>query len=264
MQTELNQHSLRISGGTILIGIIVALLVLVVGTSMASASPPNITSWGNNYTSNNSTDFTVSHEDEVNRTVLFNVSANQSIDYWVWYVDNAPYQNTSSDNTTKTWDGGGNKTVSVYGINANGQTSTLTWNIEIEYTPYEYEKLIYEQNQLLIEENEMIAQTWLFLVLLIIAFVFLMSGYLSPNIQLRIFGASFSSLLFFILGYAIIGNQFGEKLQMAWLATLLGALGLVQAIYTLLAVISVLYMMFTSRRQAGMDAIPFDPSDRNW
>jgi len=225
---------------------------------------PNITSWWNNYTSDNSTNFTIPHEDENNRTVFFNVTADQEIDYWVWYVDGELYQNSSSDNITKTWDEGGDKTVSIYGINANGQTNTLTWNIEIEFTSYEYEKLIYEQNLLLLEENEMIGQTMLFAILLIIAFVSLAVGYLSPNSQFKIFGAAFSSLLFIILAYAIIGNQFGEKLQMAWLATLLVALGIVQTIYTLLTVISLLYMMFVSKGQAGMNNIPFDPYDGKW
>ena len=145
--------------------------------------------------------------------------------------------------------------VTIAGADLTNQNITLTTTIE---------KLIYEQNQLLTEENEMIAQTWLFLVLLLISFVFLAAGYLSPNATLKIFGAAFSSVLFIILAYAIIGNQFGEKLQMAWLATLLGALGIIQAIYTLLLVISLLYMMFTTRRQAGVDSIPFDPGDRNW
>jgi len=145
--------------------------------------------------------------------------------------------------------------VTIASADLTNQNITLTATIE---------KLIYEQNQLLIEENEMIAQTWLFLVFLIIAFAFLATSYLSPNSTLKIFGAAFSSLLFIILAYAVIGNQFGEMLQMAWLATLLGALGIIQAIYTLLLVISLLYMMFASRRQAGMDTIPFDSGDRNW
>lgn len=248
------------------VGIIVFLLisfVLLVGVT--SAAPPALSSWYNNYTCDNSTIFTISHED--NRTVFFNVTANQTMEFWVWHVDGALYQNSSADNITYTWDSGGDKIVSVYGSNANGQTDTLTWDIEIEYTGYEYEKLIYKQNLLLLEENEMIAQTWLFLVLLLIAFVFMGIGYLSPNSTFKMFGVAsslLSSLLFFVLSYAIIANQFGEMLQMPWLATLLGALGLVQAIYTLLLVISLLYSIFTSRRQAGMDSIPFDPQDKNW
>lgn len=240
------------------LGIIVFLLITV---GVASATPA-LSTWYNNYTGDNCTTFTISHDDD--RTVFFNVTANESIDEWAWYVDDELYQNTSADNITYTWDNGGKKNVSVYGSNANGQTDTLTWDIEIEYTTYEYGKLIYKQNNLLIKENEMIAQTWLFLVLLLIAFVFLGIGYLSPNSTFKIFGAMFSSLLFFLLSYAVVGNQFGEMLQMSWLATLLGALGLVQAIYTILLVISLLYMMFTSRRQAGMDSIPFDPQDKNW
>lgn len=228
------------------------------------AGAPNIISWYNNYTSDNSTNFTITHKDEDNRTVFFNVTAGDSIDYWLWYVDSVLYQNSSSNNITKTWDEGGDKRVSVYGVNPNGKTQTLYWYITIEYTEYEISLLQLHTLEAQVEADEMIGQTMLFSILLIIAFVFLAAGYLSPNSQLKIFGAAFSSFLFFILAYAIIGNQFGEKLQMAWLATLLVALGIIQAIYTLLLVISLLYMMFTSRRQAGMDSIPFDPSDRNW
>ena len=224
----------------------------------------NLTGWYNNYTSDNSTSFTIPYEDADNRTVFFNVTAEQEMDYWMWYVDGALYQNSSSNNITNMWDDGGDKTVSVYGVNLNGQTPTLTWYIEIEHTIYEYQKLIYAQNQLLMEETEMLGQTWLFVALLVIAFVALAIGYLSPNATFKMFGAAFSAIMFIILSYAILGNQFGEMLQMAWLATLMAALGLIQAIYTVLMAIGILYLMFTSKRHAGMDAIPYDSGDRNW
>jgi len=224
---------------------------------------PDIVDWWNNYTSNNLTHFTIAAED--NRTVFFNVTSNQSDMTWYWYKDGDLMQSGASDNYTATWDVGGiDKTIEVYGANPNGQTQTLTWTIYIEYTAHEIEWLKLQAMYAQTEAEEMLGQTWLFLILLLLAFVFLAAGYLAPNGTLKIFGAAFSSLLFFILAYAIIGNQFGDKLQMGWLATLLGALGLIQAIYTLLLVISLLYMAFTSKRQAGENSIPYAPDDRNW
>ena len=130
----------------------------------------NITSWYNNYTCDNSTNFTIPHEDADNRTVFFNVTAEQSMVYWLWYVDGVVSQNSSVANITKTWEEGGDKNVSVYGVNLNGKTQTLYWYITIEYTEYEYQKLIYEMNLLLLGENEMLAETWIFLILLLIDF----------------------------------------------------------------------------------------------
>lgn len=235
----------------------------VVNITVNDLYHPDIIDWWNNYTSNNLTHFTILVGD--NRTVFFNVTSNQSGMSWYWYKDGDLVQSGSSDNYNATWDVGGiDKEIRVYGSNPNGNTESLYWIIYIEYTAHEIEWLKLQAMHAQTEAEEMIGQTMLFLILLLIAFAFLLSGYLSPNSTLKIFGAAFSSLLFFVLAYAIIGNQFGEKLQMAWLAILLGALGVIQAIFTLLLVISLLYMQFTSRRQAGMDSIPFDPSDRNW
>lgn len=64
------------------VAVIVALVLLV---TMVSADTPVVTSWWNNYTSDNSTTFTILYAD--NRTVFFNATANQSIDYWVWLCE---------------------------------------------------------------------------------------------------------------------------------------------------------------------------------
>ena len=215
---------------------------------------PIITTWYNNETLNTDISFYIGEED----CIYFNATANQTITTWTW-TWNGTEQTNNFDNITITFDEHKTHTVSVYGTNANCSTQTITWTMQMLTISD-----IYEQNQLLIEENRMLGQTWLFIILLVIAFVSLGVGYLSPNATFKIFGAAFSSLLFILLAYAILGNQFGETLQMAWLATLLVALGLVQAIYTVLMTIGVLYLLFTSKRHSGMDAIPYDSGDRNW
>ena len=121
---------------------------------------------------------------------------------------------------------------------------------------------ILNQGHILLNEAVTLRYTTLFIPLMLIAFVFLGVGYLSPNVTFKIFGAAFSSLLFILLAYAILGNQFGETLQMAWLVTLLIALGLIQAIYTVLTAIGILYLMFTEKKYGGMDAIPYESEGR--
>lgn len=186
---------------TIAVGIIAVLVTSFILVSVASGSPPDVTTWYNNYTCDNLTTFTIPKED--NRTVFFNVSANQTVDYWVWYVDDERYQNSSVDNVTYTWDFGGNKTVSVYGVNANGQTNTLTWNIEIEYTDSEYQILIYEQNQLILEEEKMIGTTVLFGIVVFLALLFLVFAVFGVGREsyFDILSAFISPTILMLIGY---------------------------------------------------------------
>lgn len=181
-----------------MVGIIVVLVTSFILVSVVSASSPNVTTWYNNYTCDNLTTFTIPKED--NRTVFFNVTANQTIGYWVWYVDDGLYQNSSANNITKTWDFGGNKTVSVYGVNVNGQTGTLTWDIEIGYTDIEF---IYLQNQQLIRENEMIGTTILFGVIVLLALLFLVFAVFGVGREnyFDILSAFISPTILMLVGY---------------------------------------------------------------
>lgn len=183
---------------TIAVGIIAVLVTSFILVSVVSASSPNVTTWYNNYTCDNLTTFTIPKED--NRTAFFNVTANQTIDYWVWYVDDGLYQNSSANNITNTWDFGGNKTVSVYGVNANGQTGTLTWDIEIEYTELEF---IYLQNQQLIQENEMIGTTVLFGIVVFLALLFLVFAVFGVGREsyFDILSAFISPTILMLIGY---------------------------------------------------------------
>ena len=147
----------------------------------------NITSWWNNYTKDNLTSFVVGYLEEDNRTIFFNVTADQNITNWCWYKDNVLVQNSSSDNYTATWDFWGTYTVKVYGENANGQTSILTWNVKIQET-------LYELNLLLLEEEKMMGLSLLLGILIVIGMIFFLVGIYVPNSILTLLG----SITFFI------------------------------------------------------------------
>jgi hypothetical protein len=87
---------------------------------------PNITSWNNNKTNDNSLIFQLN----VNELVKFNISANQPVDTWNWYKDGI-IQNNNYDNFTASWTNYGNKVISVNGTNINGMTETIIWTITV-------------------------------------------------------------------------------------------------------------------------------------
>jgi len=193
----------------------------------------NLTSWYNNYTCDNSTSFTIPHEDADNRTVFFNVTAEQNMDWW-WYVDGELYQNTSvasnTTNVTKTWDFGGNKTVSIYGTNANGQTPALTWYIEIEYTQYEYAKLIYSQNQVLIEEEKMMGLSLLLSLLVIVGMVFFLLGIIIPHGVLTLLG-SMTFFVTMVLPIPVLSDYAYFGIALTSILLLFGLVGVIITFY---------------------------------
>ena len=195
---------------------------------------PIITTWYNNYTYDNLTTFTIPKED--NRTVFFNVTANQTIDYWIWYVDDEPYQNSSVNNVTYTWDFGGNKTVSVYGVNVNGQTGTLTWNIEIEYTDLEF---IYLQNQQLIRENEMIGTSIIFGILVAIALLFLVIAIfgIGGEHYFDVLSAFISPTILMLLGFQCYSLEALQEFE--FLGLLLVVVAVIIYIYGIILIISI-------------------------
>ena len=92
-----------------------------VGTETTNA--PNITSWQNNKTSNNTLDFTINTSESVN----FNATANQS-GTWQWDIN----MSHNYDNITHSWSTTGLKYVSVNITNINGTSSDITWNVTVE------------------------------------------------------------------------------------------------------------------------------------
>ncbi|MCX9025834.1 MAG: PGF-pre-PGF domain-containing protein [Candidatus Methanoperedens sp.] len=88
---------------------------------------PSIISWGNNKTNDNSTSVTLN----VNEPVTFNATANQTIDTWHWFQDDALQSNTS-DNLNTSFISAGPHTVKVNATNnSNGTSSTLTWSVTV-------------------------------------------------------------------------------------------------------------------------------------
>jgi len=87
-------------------------------------NPPEITSF-----SPSSTTLTV----EIGDTVQFSATADQSIDTWFWSgVDSYTGDGSTTTTAEKTFTTPGTATVSVYGVNANGVTQTVTWHISVE------------------------------------------------------------------------------------------------------------------------------------
>ena len=102
--------------------ILAAILVLP-----ASASEPDIISWGNNKTNDANLSLTINISEAVN----FNATANQSIDSWNWHQDDV-LQGNNYDNFTTSWDTEGTKNLSVNATNANGTSDLLVWNVTVE------------------------------------------------------------------------------------------------------------------------------------
>jgi hypothetical protein len=104
------------------------LLVLITALILpASASgAPNITLWSNNHTNDNSSELEI----DVNETVNFNATVNQTI-VWNWTLDGI-ILSSSSNNSTITFDNEGDYKVGVNGSNTNGTTQTIVWNVTVE------------------------------------------------------------------------------------------------------------------------------------
>lgn len=189
---------------------------------------PVITDWYNNYTSDNSTSFTIPTTD--NRTVFFNVTANQSITNWIWYVDGTVYQNTDVNNITYTWTLGGEKTVLVYGINGNGQTQTLTWSITIDYTEYElsYLTLLDSQKRTIAEETKSLSI--ILSILIIIGIILFVLGFLVPNSILTFLG-SMTFIISTLLPIPIFTNYPYFGIALTGILLMLGLISLIVTFY---------------------------------
>lgn len=90
-------------------------------------SAPNITSWENNHTSNNTLLITI----DANQHVNFNATANQTITTWTWKKDSVD-QSHNFDNITLNWSSLGSKSVTVTAANTNGTSSAVEWTVTVE------------------------------------------------------------------------------------------------------------------------------------
>lgn len=96
----------------------------IIAVSSVDTIPPNITSWSNNKTNNDSLKVTIN----VSEGIFFNANADQEVN-WNWYKDGVN-QSHNYDNFTTSWNGSGNYTVRVNASNANG-SDTVTWKIKV-------------------------------------------------------------------------------------------------------------------------------------
>ena len=115
----------------------------------------------NNATNDSSLDFSVNNS----QPIFFSINTtSHNITTWYWLVDGVDINNNQS-NVSLSWNVDGTHILSVYGYNATyGNSNTIEWEVEVG------ENLLLNKVQLLLEENEMIAQTWIFLILLLINF----------------------------------------------------------------------------------------------
>jgi len=88
---------------------------------------PNITSWGNNYTNNNTLSFTIPQ----NTNVTFNATANQTLTTCSW-TGAAEINCSTNTFAYKLFDTAGTQYVNLSGSNANGSTlNSVNWTIVI-------------------------------------------------------------------------------------------------------------------------------------
>jgi hypothetical protein len=87
---------------------------------------PEITSWGNNKTNTNAATLTVN----TNEIVIFNAAADQTINSWNWYKDNAA-QSNNYNNFSTSWNDAGIKTIIVNTTNDNGKSHSITWTVTV-------------------------------------------------------------------------------------------------------------------------------------
>lgn len=104
----------------------IILLLLLIPITTAS---PNITEWSNNYTSNNSTSFTIPKYTNVS----FNITLDAIAENWTWVgIDSYDGNNTTISNASKNFSIFGEQTVSVHGSNnSSGNSSAITWTINV-------------------------------------------------------------------------------------------------------------------------------------
>lgn len=93
---------------------------------VAGNPSPNITSWENNDTNDNTLAITV----DANQNVKFNATANQTITTWTWKQDTVD-QTHNYDNITLNWSSIGSKTATVTATNSNGTSSAIEWTVTV-------------------------------------------------------------------------------------------------------------------------------------
>ena len=87
---------------------------------------PVITDWYNNKTQDNALQVTIFET----ACIYFNVTADQPIDTWSWFVDGVN-QAHDDDEFTTCWTVGSDHSVAVNGTNTHGTTNTVIWTVRV-------------------------------------------------------------------------------------------------------------------------------------
>lgn len=104
--------------------LLIIFLLLPLTISIVRATP-SINAYNNSISTN-----LYPHQD-VNGNIQFNISANETITTWSWFVDGVNVSN-NLNTYTKSWATSGQKNVTVSGSNANGSTGSISWYPIIE------------------------------------------------------------------------------------------------------------------------------------
>ena len=91
---------------------------------------PNITSWSNNKTNDQSLTLTINTSEGIS----FNFTSNQTLTGINWAV-NTSNQSVNSNYFNTSWATTGVRNVSVNGTNANGSSNTIFWNVTVQALP---------------------------------------------------------------------------------------------------------------------------------
>ena len=146
---------------------------------IALTAPPKITDWYNNHTNDNSTFVHIN----TSTCIYFNVTTNQPIEKFHWYL-NGKFLYNNYDNITICWNNTEETGIlKVWGENSNGTTNTVVWYVG------ENMSMLNESINLLLEEGEMTGLSLLLGILIIVALVFFLLGVLVPNSVLTLMGA---------------------------------------------------------------------------
>ncbi len=94
--------------------------------NVSNVSSLNITSWENSKTLSASLDFTLN----ASEPVKFNITANQTITIYNWYV-NGIDQSNNFDNFTISWNTTGLRIVIANATNSNGTSNSIQWNVTV-------------------------------------------------------------------------------------------------------------------------------------
>ena len=110
-----------------IINYLIVLALILGACSLTSVEAvPAITAYNNSISDTN-----LYPHQQVKTNIIFNVTSNETITTWTWLKDDVSISN-NFDNYTTSWNGPGQKNITVYGSNVNGTTEIITWYPLIE------------------------------------------------------------------------------------------------------------------------------------